>query len=189
MANPLRDRRPAAEWASVRQVIEISEKISSFEGLAKVVEADLAALDANKLPSDWRDAIVSGELQFDFLDAKQRVPAVTGSATAQVSAVCQRCLEPFRLTLTVDARLLLLEQDETVDGYEDFEVWELEENELRPQDLLEELLIMALPFSAMHDNMAACKVFSTEGDGADELTRPFAALRAQMEWNDNDSDK
>ena len=189
MANPLRDRRPAAEWASVRQVIEIAEKIDSFKGLTKVVEADLAALDTDKLPSDWRDSVVSGELQFDFLDTEQRVPAVTGSATAEVSAVCQRCLEPFRLTLVVDARLLLLEQQETVDGYEEFEVWELEENELRPQDLLEELLIMALPFSAMHDNMAACKAFSTEDDGAEELTRPFAALRSRMERNDNGPDK
>ncbi len=189
MANLLRERRPAAEWASVAQVIEIAEKIGSLKSLAEVVAADLAALDADKLPSDWRDIIVSGELQFDFLDAERRVPAVTGSATTEVSAVCQRCLEPFRLTLAVDARLLLLEQQETVDGYDGFEVWELEGKTLRPQDLLEELLIMALPFSAMHDNMAACKAFPSENDGADELTRPFAALRSRMERNDNDPDK
>ena len=82
MANLLRDRRPAAEWASVAQVIEIEEKIGSFKGLAEVVAADLAALDPDKRPSDWREMIVSGELQFDFLDAERRVPAVTGSATA-----------------------------------------------------------------------------------------------------------
>ncbi|MCH8158788.1 MAG: DUF177 domain-containing protein [Proteobacteria bacterium] len=189
MANLLRDRRPAAEWASVAQVIEIEEKIGSFKGLAEVVAADLAALDPDKLPSDWREMIVSGELRFDFLDAERRVPAVTGSATAEVSAVCQRCLEPFQLTLAVDARLLLLEEQQTVDGYDGFEVWELEGNTLRPQDLLEELLIMALPFSAMHDNMAVCKALSTKNDGADELTRPFAALRARMERKHNGPDE
>ena len=189
MANLLRDRRPAAEWASVAQVIEIEEKIGSFKGLAEVVAADLAALDPDKLPSDWREMIVSGELRFDFLDAERRVPAVTGSATAEVSAVCQRCLEPFQLTLAVDARLLLLEEQQTVDGYDGFEVWELEGNTLRPQDLLEELLIMALPFSAMHDNMAACKASSTKIDDADELTRPFAALRARMEQKHNGPDE
>ncbi len=189
MANPLRDRRPAAEWASVGQVIEINEKLGSFEGLAEVVAADLAALDADKMPPDWRDTVVIGELQFDFLDAERRLPAVTGSATAVVTAVCQRCLEAFRLTLTVEARLLLLDPQEMADGYEDFEVWELDDKVLRPQDLLEELLIMALPFSAMHDNMAACKAFSTDNDGADELKRPFAALRSRMERNDNGPDK
>jgi uncharacterized protein len=189
MANLLRERRPVAEWASVAQVIEIAEKIGSLKGLAEVVAADLAALDAEKRPSGWRESVVSGELQFDFLDPERRVPAVTGSATTEVSVVCQRCLEPFRLTLAVEARLLLLEKQETVDGYDGFEVWELEEKTLRPQDLLEELLIMALPFSAMHDNMAACKAFSSEDEGVDELTRPFAALRSRMERNDNGPDK
>ncbi len=187
MGNPLRDRRPAAEWASVRQVIEIADKIGSFDGLAEVVEADLAALDANKLPSDWRDATVSGVLQFVFLDAEERVPAVTGSATAAVSAVCQRCLEPFCLTLKIEPRLLLLEQQDTVDGYDEFEVWELDGQAVRPQDLVEELLIMALPLAPMHDDMAACKAFSAENDGADDLTKPFAGLRSQMAQNDNGS--
>ena len=53
-------------------------EIGSFKGLAEVVAADLAALDPDKRPSDWREMIVSGELQFDFLDAERRVPAVTG---------------------------------------------------------------------------------------------------------------
>jgi len=48
---------------------------------------------------------------------------------------------------------------------------------------------MALPFSAMHDNMAACKAFSSEDEVVDELTRPFAALRSRMERNDNGPDK
>lgn len=187
MGNPLRDRRPAAEWASGRQVIEIADKIGSFDGLAEIVEADLAALDADKLPSDWRDASVSGELQFVFMDAEGRVPALTGSATADVSAVCQRCLEPFRLTLKIEPRLLLLEQQDTVDGYDEFEVWELDGQAVRPQDLVEELLIMALPLAPMHDDMAVCKAFSAENDGADDLTKPFAGLRSQMAQNDNGS--
>lgn len=188
MGNLLRDRRPAAEWASVGQVIEIAEKIGSFNSLADVVEADLAALDADKLPTGWRDSLVSGVLQFEFLDAEKRLPAVTGSATAEVSAVCQRCLQPFRLTLAIEPRLLLLDRQQTVDGYDEFEVWELEEQGVRPQDLVEELLIMALPFSAMHDNTAACKAFAAQAENADELTRPFAALRSQMRQNGNDPD-
>ncbi|MDH5584054.1 MAG: hypothetical protein OEY82_09330, partial [Gammaproteobacteria bacterium] len=45
MGNLLRDRRTAAEFASVGQVIEFVEKIGSFAGLAAIVEADLAALE------------------------------------------------------------------------------------------------------------------------------------------------
>jgi uncharacterized protein len=191
MGNLLRDRCTAAELASVGQVIEIDEKISSFESVASIVEADLAALDPDKTPSGWRDLAVRGELQFGFVDAENRVPMVTGSATANVGAVCQRCLEPFQLQLEIEAKLLLLGADESADGYDDFEVWELNEQTMRPQDIVEELLIMAMPLSAMHDKMGDCKAFSSVGestDDAEEFVTPFAALRSQMNRNDKDPD-
>lgn len=191
MGNPLRDRRTAVELASVGQVIEIADKISSFESVASIVEADLAALDPDKTPSGWRDLAVRGELKFGFVDAENRVPMVTGSATANVGAVCQRCLEPFQLQLEIEAKLLLLGADESADGYDDFEVWELNEQTIRPQDIVEELLIMAMPLSAMHDKMGECKAFLSVGESADdaeELVTPFAALRSQMNRNDEDPD-
>ena len=42
---------------------------------------------------------------------------------------------------------------------------------------------MALPFSAMHTDSAACKALSDttdSGDSNEETNRPFAALREQM---------
>jgi uncharacterized metal-binding protein YceD (DUF177 family) len=192
MGNPLRDRRTAAELASDGQVIEIADKISSFDGLASIVEADLAALDSDKMPSGWRDCAVLGDLRFGFADEKRRIPMVSGRATADVAAVCQRCLEPFQLQLEIEPKLLLLEMQQAADGYDDYEVWELDEQTLQPQDIVEELLIMAMPFSAMHDNVADCKVLlsadlsddpsddSSDDDGTDKLVKPFAALRSQM---------
>ena len=184
MGNPLRDRRTAAELASDGQVIEIADKVGAFESLASIVEADLAALDPDKMPSGWRENAVRGELQFGFADAKRRIPMVSGSATVDVAAVCQRCLEPFQLKLAIEPKLLLLKMEQVIDGYQDFEVWELDEQTMRPQDIVEELLIMAMPFSAMHDNMDDCKAFLSDGpsddDGAEKLVKPFAALRSQM---------
>ena len=52
MGNPLRDRRTAAEWASVGQAIEITEKVGAFEGLAAIVAEDLAALEPDHRPGD-----------------------------------------------------------------------------------------------------------------------------------------
>ena len=54
MGNPLRDRRPLAELAERRQVIEINDKVSEFQRLAGIVEADLAALEPGKCPAGWR---------------------------------------------------------------------------------------------------------------------------------------
>ncbi len=187
MGNPLLDRRAAVDWAEAGQVIEFTEKIGSFCGLAAVVENDLAVLDADKMPRDWQATPVSGAIRFGFVDAEGRVPSVTGSAKVRIDAVCQRCLEPFRLLLEIEPKLLLLEIDDTVSGFEDYDVWELDERCLRPLDVIDELLVMAMPFSAMHDNMADCRAFAAdEGAGADDTTRPFAALREQMA-EDNES--
>jgi uncharacterized metal-binding protein YceD (DUF177 family) len=192
MSNPLRDRRAVTDLAAVGQVIEIAEEISSFEGLAAILEADLAALDPDKLPTAWRESQVSGTLQFGFADAAGNVPKLTGSAEASVAAVCQRCLAPFELKIRVEPELLLLDAKDDAEGYEDIEVWELEERSVRPQDIVEELLIMAMPFSAMHDNMAECKALLSDDSSADEsvekLVTPFAALRSQMTQNEKDPD-
>ena len=188
MGNPLRDRRTAAELASDGQVIEIADKISSFESLASIAEADLAALDSDNMPSRWRDCAVLGDLQFGFADEKRRIPMVSGRVTADVAAVCQRCLEPFQLQLEIEPKLLLLEMQQSADGYDDYEVWELDEQTMQPQDIVEELLVMAMPFSAMHDNIADCKALlsaeppddPSDDDGTEKLVKPFAALRSQM---------
>ena len=192
MSNPLRDRRPVTELAAVGQVIEFAEQISAFKGLAAVLEADLAALDPDKIPSAWRESSVSGRLHFGFADAAGRVPKLTGSADAAVAAVCQRCLEPFELRISVEPDLLLLGADAVAEGFEDLEVWELDEHAVRPRDIIEELLIMAMPFSAMHDNTAECKALVSADSSADEdieeLVNPFANLRSQMKQNEKDSD-
>ena len=194
MSNPLRDRRPVTELAAVGQVIEFAEQISTFESLSAILKADLAALDPDKMPSAWRESVVSGALQFGFADAAGRVPKLTGSADAAVAAVCQRCLEPFELKLSIEPELLLLGADAeaVAEGFEDIEVWELDERAVRPQDIVEELLIMAMPLSAMHDNMTECKALAPADSSADEeieeLVNPFANLRLQMKQNEKDSD-
>jgi len=181
MGNPLRERRTAADWAAVSQVIEIADKLSGFERLSAIVEADLSALDADRIPAGWRDAEVLVRLAFGFADAQQQLPMVDCRVETSVTAVCQRCLEAFRLPLQVEDSLLLLEYDKDADGYDEYEVWELDEPLLRPLDIVEELLIMAMPFSAMHVELAACRALkSSAEDSAEDMTTPFAALREQM---------
>jgi len=166
--------------------------LASFSGLAEIVEADLAALDPARIPAAWRETEVSGRLRFGFVDASGRVPIVSGCATTRIDAVCQRCLEPFQLDISTEPKLLLLDAEQQVDGYDEFEVWELDAPAFRPQDIVEELLIMAMPYSAMHDRMAECKAFAPakprDTGVVTELKRPFADLRSQMEKNESDPD-
>ena len=182
MGNPLRERRSATDWAVTAQVIEIAEKVGDFDQLSDIIEGDLGMLDADKIPADWRESPVTGRVEFGFADAQQMLPVALCRVTTSIDATCQRCLEAFRLPLEVEDRLLLLGLEETVDGYDEYEVWELEEAMLRPHDLVEELLLMAVPFSAMHTLSVACRALApVEEQVADEMTTPFAALREQMD--------
>ena len=180
MANPLRERRTADEWAAATQLIEIKENLSSFEGLASILESDLAALNPDKIPDSCRDSVVKGTVAFGYADAERRVPAAHCEVAVTVDAVCQRCLDVFRLPIEAESKLLLLSSEEPAEEYEGYEVWELEERTLRPLDIVEELLVMALPFSAMHTDPASCSASLSAADDHEEMTKPFATLRAQM---------
>ncbi len=190
MGNPLLQRRSARDWAESSQLIEIAEKVGFFDGLAAVVGDDLSALDPDRMPHDWRERPVAGRLEFGFADTTGQVATVEGCAKTVVDAVCQRCLEPFSLTLEVEPKLLLLKADETVAGFDEYEVWELDEQNIRPADVIDELLVMAMPFSAMHDDARQCRALeSTDESAGEETTRPFASLKAQMQRDTKDSRK
>ena len=180
MGNTLRDSRAPSELAESAQVIEVKEKINDFEHLAQIVEADLLALDPAKLPDNWRESVVEGELAFSQSGAHEGLPVLKGHAAVVIDAVCQRCLEPFQLPLESELRFVFAGCGERDNEYDGYEVWEVAGDTLRPIDLVEEALIMAIPFSAMHTDSADCKRKDAETSDATQIMTPFAELKAQM---------
>jgi len=186
MGNLLQDRRTPLELATSGQVIEFSEKISEFEKLTGIVEGDLGVLNPDKLPLDWRDTVVAGQLSFGFADAQGAIPALQGQATTTIDAVCQRCLEAFRLPLVADLQLLFggdeTASSDTVSAADGgYEIWELEQETFRPLDLVEEALIMAMPLAAMHVDSKTCHGPESVEKDSGERIQPFATLKSQME--------
>jgi len=188
MGDPLRDRCPPRKWAAVHQVIEISDEIGHFNQLVEVVEADLSALDAAKIPANWREFPVTGTLNFGFADAQHEVAALDISVEARVVAVCQRCLQPFELPLSTTLKLLLSGPEDDIVERDGYEVWEFSEESVRPIDIVAEALVMALPLAAMHEDADDCVEIDAQNEATIEstmvderMTRPFAALRAQMD--------
>jgi uncharacterized metal-binding protein YceD (DUF177 family) len=184
MGNPLRDRRPLAELAGQGQVIEIMEKIRNFERLAGIVDADLAVLDPDKLPQGWRDSAVTGRLAFGFVDAQQQVAVLDGEVAVTVDAVCQRCLEPFRLELRSELKLLPVVPGDIGRNNDGYDVWELDDVLVCPAVIVEEALLMAMPLSAMHGPDEACIEFESAASETAQTVRPFAALKAQLDDNE-----
>jgi len=184
MRDLLRERRSAPEWAASGQVIEIADKISSFGRLTEIIRRDVETLSPDNRPVDWREAQVTGRLCFGFADAQKRMPALEGYVAATVDAVCQRCLEPFQLPLEVKLELLFAAGPDDFVDTRGYDVWELDEDRLRPLDIVEEVLVMAMPLAAMHVDDAACKGLQGEAPAESSTARPFASLRAQMDKED-----
>jgi uncharacterized protein len=181
MANLMLECVPPAELANRGQVIEITNKISDFSRLSEIIVEDLGEASAAEIPSKWRQAPVDIKLRFGWEETHPGIPALEGGVTAQVALVCQRCLNPFELELDVGLKLLLPRTSESPTEHEGFEVWEFDENDVRPADIVEEALIMALPFSALHESSDDCTAISVDEKPDDSRkTRPFEDLQSLM---------
>ena len=184
MDNLLRDRHTPAELAASGQVIEIAGKLGDLEQLTEIVRKDLETLIADKLPLDWRESPVAGQISFGFADAQGGLPTVAGQVGVTVPATCQRCLGVVEILLEVELRLILGGDVANAADDEHYDIWELDEDTLRPLDLLEEALIMAIPLAAMHVDDAVCKQAAEIAEAVTETTQPFAMLKSQMEQED-----
>jgi uncharacterized metal-binding protein YceD (DUF177 family) len=145
------------------------------------VEAELAAIPEAAPRVKWRQFPVSIRLRFGWADSRQELVAMAGEAVAKVAAVCQRCLRPFEFDIRTDLDLLLLPPESGLPPASDFEIWELQDASLRPVDIVDEALVMALPMVARHEGEQGCQplVSETPAEHSDTV-RPFADLRSQM---------
>ena len=181
MANPLLDRASPEELAARGQVIEITAKLGEFERLVEIANEGMAAVAAEQHPREWQAAPVNIRLGFGWADERGKIPLLEGNIETTVAVVCQRCLEPFELPLCTTLHMLLVKAADEAFGQDEFEIWEIEEDLIRPLDIVEEALIMALPLSAMHASGERCQAPTETVTGKNRDTiRPFADLRSRM---------
>jgi uncharacterized protein len=118
---------------------------------------------------------------------------VTGACELVIRPICQRCLGRVDLDLRCELRLALIGSESEADDLpEDLDPAVVEEDRVRPLDLVEEELLLALPLVPMHpagacENEALAQVRAREAAASDQATNegdrparenPFAALAA-----------
>ena len=78
-------------------------------------------------------------------------------------------------------KMLLLKSADATTVQAGFEIWEVKGETVRPLDIVEDALIMALPLSAVHESRDLCGPLAGKvADDNKETVRPFAELRSQM---------
>jgi len=181
MINPLLDRALPKELAKRGQVFDMTGKIEDFQRLTEIAEEELSAVEPAKHPREWQAAPVNIRLEFGWADAGGDIPALRGEIVTKIAAVCQRCLEPFELPLRATLNMLLLRSADANTAQGEFEIWEVEEDLIRPFDIVEESLIMVLPLSALHQSHKKCgPLLEDLASDDNETVRPFADLRSRM---------
>ena len=143
----------------LKQLVNLSADCVSDEGR---VEADLA------------------------MKMEQSRPELHGTANASVKLVCQRCLEPVDVEVSVKIALGFVQTEaQMAELLESLEPFMFEEEEIPLADVLEQELILALPIVAYHE---ACEPYpyagkeEAEAAVAEEKPNPFAVLE-QLKGN------
>jgi uncharacterized metal-binding protein YceD (DUF177 family) len=185
MANPLLDHALPGDLADRGQVFEIEGQIKNFKRLLEIIAADLADVPAQHVPTQWRMAPVRIKLEFSWVDGHREIPALTGHVTTNIAALCQRCLDPCEIKIETELNMVLLQELQiskaAESGFSDYEIWELDEDTIRPLDIVEEALIMALPLSPVHPSRDLCGLLADNAvQEKSDSVRPFADLKSQM---------
>lgn len=160
-------------------------------------------IDASELAPRLGEALArerpAGSIRYElhFAPGESGRVRVSGHITAGLEATCQRCLQPFRLPLEVDVAVAVADTPAAGaplrGGAPDRDAAELDEADAEGlaslADLVEEELILAIPFLPRHASSecpAAPRLAGQEG-GEGESSRPFAGLREAMERSRGDA--
>lgn len=130
--------------------------------------------------------VARGELRF----LRDRgAPAADVTLEADVTLVCQRCMQPLVMTVGSQARVYFPRGEAEADRLPaELETMLAPEGRLRLADIVAEDLLLALPLSPRHEDEAQCEQAlqwrirqdEQERGEDDEVRRPFAALAELM---------
>lgn len=152
-------------------------------------------IDASELAPRLGEALArerpAGIVRYElhFAPEQEGRVRVTGHLGAELEALCQRCLQPFRLPLEVDVGVSVVDspapaaQPGSSVGHDASELDEADADGLGSlADLVEEELLLAIPFLPRHE-LSECPAAGHETGrepGEAESRRPFAGLREAM---------
>ncbi len=95
-----------------------------------------------------------GDVEFELtFDRKERARVATGSFRTDVKMVCQRCLDQVNVAIRGTIHLEFVEGEEAEGRFEDqgYETVIVKDNSLSLLELIEDEVILALPFSPLHE--------------------------------------
>ena len=123
-------------------------------------------------------------LALDFSLGLQGLAQARGKLEAEMESMCQRCLKPMTLALSVPLKLVFSE-DAQANVPDDHDNIEVVDGKLDIQELVEDELILALPITPLH-NDDICELANERPESEPATTArkmPFAMLAKLKDTN------
>ena len=150
------------EFAKKQEAITHSIDVDSCERLLDLLET------SSTLPRNIRYNLTGSTSTF-------HLPSLGLTIEATLPVLCQRCLQPMQLDLSLDYAYVIAEvEPETFEGDEEID-WLEASREMNVNTLVEDELLMAIPLGPLHDH--ACKPLIQEQV---EKPNPFAVLKGLL---------
>ncbi|UXI69644.1 YceD family protein [Tahibacter amnicola] len=164
MSAPFPDIVDAWRMVSARRSFDGTLPIAGLPRLAEAVAASTGS--------------VAYEVEFGRDDLETAFLAIR--VQARLTLTCQRTLEPFEWPVTIDTRLGLITREEEEAGLPPgYEPLLLESAEIRPADVIEDELLLALPLIPVKPGADEAAVAWSSGPAEEmdsDRPNPFAVL-------------
>ena len=185
MANPLFESVLPERLASGSVTIDTTLEVAQLSRIAAIIEQDMAGKEGAESSMNWRQLPVTIKLRFQWADERESFVQSEGEVSTTIVAVCQRCLEQFEMPLRASLDFLYARPEVEVASDGNIDVWDLDEDFLRPLDVVEEALVLAIPFAPKHQRVKDCPLLAELTDeGEPDVQNPFAGLKQQMQDQD-----
>ena len=174
-------------WSKARDLAKLAEMRAQFE-------FEIPLGDLPGIPEEF--SVADGPVQLWLQFGREQGLAVAHiRLSAVLKPLCQRCLNPMRLPIAADSRLVVVDSEAQAAAVpEEFETFLASDGHCSLAALGAEELLLSLPIVPRHGSGERCEVSGASADAAgaaalvaevmkpvEETQRPFADLRALLE--------
>ena len=160
------------------QRIKGEYKVRDFEKIVRLIQKDhLNAIDSID-SKDWLKEEVRINLKQEIANLNFDEKKVSGSIKIKLYLTCQNCLNVVESDLNIPVSIILCKESKK--NIKAFEMWEIYEEKIKLKDLIEELIIISLPFYFKHKSSKDCIVYDYKLNNNRTKTLPFANLKNQL---------
>ena len=168
-----------------KYVIDCECRIREFEKLSQILTEGLKDLDSLVREDVWLNEKVHIRLDFETIKHDTNIFTATGALKTRFYLTCQKCLKLLENEIEVPVKLALHNKRNEVQNMHGYEYWELTGRSVKTLDLIEELLIMAIPLYIKHNADEDCTSLDVIEFQKQQVTLPFADLKNRIKKSNN----